>query len=174
MRNKLSGAKAHKEGHPEINILPLMNIVMLLIPFLLLSTQFIKIGVVEVSSPSCCAIRHDGPEQRPPKPPLNLSMSITRKGVSLLTRGAALGPGCKPRETKAALPTFQKVSTGHDWRSVRKCLKKLKADFPHEDQVIVMAEPEIKYKVIIKAMDMSRKDGKKKLFPRVLLSAGVM
>ena len=39
------------EEFEDINIMPLMNIIMLLIPFLIISAEFITIGVINVSAP---------------------------------------------------------------------------------------------------------------------------
>lgn len=174
--------KAVIEDMEEINIMPLMNIIMLLIPFLIMSTEFIKIGVINVSAPKLN--NSTSTQSEPPKPKkklLNLTISVTRKGFRLLTRGNQIPEGCDI--TPAALqandktkPTIAKAGGKYNLISLKKCLVKIKKEFPDEKRVIIMAEPEIKYETIIRVMDSSREKVKAKadLFPEVVLSAGVI
>lgn len=54
-----------------INIMPLMNIIMLLIPFLIMSTEFIKLGVINVTAPKIGSSSSSQPkdQKKPDKPP---------------------------------------------------------------------------------------------------------
>jgi len=170
------------EDMEEINIMPLMNIIMLLIPFLIMSTEFIKIGVINVSAPKLnnSSTPQDQPIKKPKKL-LNLTVSVTRKGFRLLTRGNQIPEGCdiSPQALQAndkTKPTIAKAGGKYNLLSLKKCLMKIKKEFPDEKRVIIMAEPEIKYETIIGVMDTSREksSGKLDLFPEVVLSAGVI
>ncbi len=162
----------------EINIMPLMNIIMLLIPFLIMSTEFVKIGVINVSAPSTCAScgNPTEPTIRPPAP-LNLTLNLTPQGVTLLTRGARIPQGCDL--TPKGITAHSEALTFPNYRpqqasALRACLLKIKALFPQEDKIIVMADPSIPYHKIIELMDISREANNKALFPHVMLSAGVL
>jgi biopolymer transport protein ExbD len=182
-----------------INIMPLMNIIMLLIPFLIMSMEFIKIGTIHVTAPKLGAGRSSSDEakKKPEKPPLNLTISVTDKGLTLITRGNKIPRGCdlSPAAMKATdkrLPTIKKDGKTYNFTSLRACLSKIKNLFSHEKRVIIMAEPEIPYKFIVSIMDSSRsskkfprecqeqqgivacKSGKDGMFPQVVLSAGVI
>lgn len=178
-----------EEKIEDINIMPLMNIVMLLIPFLLMSTEFIKIGVVNVVAPKIGGSTASAPEEqkKPEKPPLNLTVSITDKGLTLITRGDKIPEGCdldalkQPGEKK--LPTMKKIGNNHNYIALTQCLDRIKKLFSDEKRIILMAEPEIKFEVIVALMDASRestafpidpKANKDGLFPEVILSAGVL
>ena len=173
-----------------INIMPLMNIIMLLIPFLIMSTEFIKLGVINVTAPKIGSSSSDQkqPEKKPEKPPLNLTVSVTDKGMTLITRGDKQfrkdARSTSKREAPKKLPTIKKNDQNkHNFRELTDCLNKIKKLFPEEKRIIIMAEPEIKYEVIISLMDSSRtskeypeniKESKEGLFPEVILSAGVL
>lgn len=156
-----------------------MNIIMLLIPFLIMSTEFVKIGVINVSAPSTCASCGDKktePTIRPPAP-LNLTLNLTSQGVTLLTRGARIPQGCDL--TPKGITAHSETPTFPDYRhqqasALRACLAKIKALFPQEDKIIVMADPSIPYHKIIELMDISREANNKPLFPLVMLSAGLL
>ena len=47
----MSRRRRVEEDSQELNLAPIMNIVMILIPLLLLSTVFMKAGVINISSP---------------------------------------------------------------------------------------------------------------------------
>ncbi len=177
-----------QEEFDEINIMPLMNIIMLLIPFLILSVEFFKFGVVNVSAPKLSTGEASQSEpNKEKKPRLNLTISVTRKGFIILTKGAKISQGCDLNyKGEPKLPTIPKIKDKYDYTALNKCLKKIKESFPEEKQVIIMSEPKIKYETIIDVMDYSRcKDITKKdcmtttdpnddLFPEVILSVGVM
>jgi biopolymer transport protein ExbD len=170
------------EDADELNIMPLMNIIMLLIPFLIMSTEFIKIGVINVSAPKLNnASTPQTTPQKKPKKLLNLTISVTRKGFRLLTRGNQIPDGCdiSPSALQGKnkdKPTIAKVDGKYNVISLKKCLFKIKKEFPDEKRVIIMAEPEIKYTTISTVLDSSREkaSGKSDLFPEVVLSAGVI
>lgn len=176
------------EDIPPINIMPLMNIIMLLIPFLIMSTEFIKLGVINVVAPKIGqgSSSQKKEQDKPKKPPLNLTVSVTDKGMTLITRGDKIPEGCL-LNVKAAgekkLPTIKKIGNKYNFPELTSCLDKIKKLFSDEKRIIIMAEPEIKFEVIVNIMDASRKskmhpenmkEGKEGLFPEVILSAGVL
>lgn len=175
-------AKKELEEMEDINIMPLMNIIMLLIPFLILSMEFVKIGVIDVTAPKLnnSATPSSTPDKKPKKL-LNLTISVTRKGFRLLTRGNQIPEGCdiSPNALNGkdkTKPTIAKTDGKFNLIALKKCLVKIKKEFPDEKRVIIMAEPEVKFTSIVKVMDSSREKtvGKRDLFPEVVLSAGVI
>lgn len=97
------GYKPSKKGIQELetgaNLTPMMNLIMLLIPCLLMSTVFIEITVLNVAAPSIGA--PGGASDTPPqndKPPLNLTVTITSKGYTVAGSGGVLGAEVKEGE----------------------------------------------------------------------------
>ncbi len=95
----------------ELNLAPIMNLVMILIPLLLLSVEFEKMGVINVSAPKLSV----GPVTDDPTPPeeqpLNLTIGISNSGFTIAATGAKLPPitGCPE-----ASPTTVCVKSGKD------------------------------------------------------------
>jgi biopolymer transport protein ExbD len=85
-----------KEELVELNLAPIMNLVMILIPLLLLSVVFEQMGVINVSAPKLSV----GPETQEPKedekPPLQLTIGISTSGFTIAATGSKLPPlqGC--------------------------------------------------------------------------------
>ena len=80
----------------EINLTPIMNMVVILIPLLLLSVVFQQMGVINISSPKIIGgDTHVDPVER-----LSLTIGISTSGFTLTDgRGARLPPveGCSPQ-----------------------------------------------------------------------------
>lgn len=158
-----------------IQLLPLMNIIMLLIPFMILGMQLVRVGVLSVSSPkmcSTCGFR----SVHPPAPPLNLTMVLSHKGLALQIRSHFVGIGCRFKDQMGHEKMLLKKQGKHyPFGQLRSCLQRIKARYPHERRIIILAEPQIRYATLIQAMDTSRKTSKqKRLFPVVVFSAGVL
>ena len=76
-----------------LNLLPFMNLMTLLIPFLLMSAQFVTLAVIDSSLP---AIGNPDPakeKKEDEKPPLNLTVGITEEGFTVAGSAAVLGYG---------------------------------------------------------------------------------
>jgi hypothetical protein len=76
-------------------------------------------------------------------------------------------------ETASAGPDIPKKDDDWDFKELNKKLKEIKENHREETQIILGAEDDIKYEVIIKAMDWSRGTDTDRLFPNVTLTRGV-
>ena len=90
-----------EEEMEEPNLIPVMNLVMLLIPVLLMTTAFFEVAVINVAAPKV----QSGPApDEPPKddkPKLNLTVVISDEGFKVCAYGGCLGPGGAPPEPGA-------------------------------------------------------------------------
>jgi len=173
----------------DVNIMPLMNIIMLLIPFLIMSTEFIKIGLINVAAPKIGGAPSQADNQnKPKKKPLNLTVQGSEKGLTVMAYNQKMPQGCNLADLKnpgvKKFPTIKKNENNkHNYKELTKCLVKIKSQNLDEARLIIMADPEIPYHVIIKLMDASRespdaktitKKERDNLFPEVVISAGVV
>ena len=78
----------------ELNLVPIMNLVTILIPFLIMAAQFVQLAVIDSTLP---AIGTPQPsDEKPDKPPLNLSLAITDRGITIMGADAVLHPEGAP------------------------------------------------------------------------------
>lgn len=92
----MSRGSRFEDEEVELNLAPIMNLVMILIPLLLLSVVFEQMGVINVSAPKL-AVGPENPDTTPPeKPPLQLTVAISFTGFTIAGEGSVLGPisGC--------------------------------------------------------------------------------
>jgi hypothetical protein len=167
-----------------------MNLVTILIPFLIMAAQFVHLSVIDSTLP---AIGPPQPvEDEPEKPPLNLSLAITDKGLSVLGANAVLGgpeDGEELAEGEERPPTIPCKSGGtctdvddYNWQELLRLLGLIKDEYPDDENVIIVPDSRIPYEIVVKTMDMSREDREnpgadgnaRLLFPYVVVAGGAM
>ncbi len=86
--------KAFEIETDEINLMPIMGLMVVLIPMVLLITVFVRLGVINVSAPKIgIGSSKEMPEDE--KKPLNLTIGISDKGFTIAATGGVL-PGEEP------------------------------------------------------------------------------
>ena len=170
------------EESVDLNLTPIMNLMVVLIPLLLTSAQFIKIGIIELNLPpasGAAGVAGDRPTEE--FRTLDLTVSITDQGFYITHSMADKTP--QNREG----PTIPLKANGdHDYEELSRLLYQLKSEnsealanaaFRDVDAIVIQAEGEIDYQTLVSTMDATRSvsiDGHShKLFPQVSLSAGI-
>jgi len=99
-KRKPSERKKVVESSTEIDIVPMMNLMSILIPVMLLQMQMIQVYVINTTLPSLGGSDSDEPQKKPEKPPLNLTLTVSGEGFFISAVGATLvGPGGEGKPT---------------------------------------------------------------------------
>ncbi len=189
------GEAAAEEGG-ELNVIPYLDIIMNVIMFMLATTTFAAaLGDLNVAQPTTSnAVSAQNPDE-PPKNELNLTISISDKGFTIAASGAVLHQGFvfdkdgNLQQAGDLLPTIPKKGTEFDYELLAKKMIEIKGApaARSETKLILNANPEITYDVVVQALDACRgklitkpdpaNPGKQietfEGFPDVVLSAGV-
>lgn len=178
------GEELHEESG-ELNLVPYLDIIMNIIMFLLATVTFsATLTSINVNLPTALAA---APSQvdTPPKPELNLTVSVTEKGFTIATSGAVLFRGFRLEagadaagppsvvQTTSELPTLPLAAGQPDLAGLSRALGQIKERYPAEERAILTASPQIPYELLVHTMDAMRSADGKLLFPSVLLGAGV-
>ena len=156
------------EGDP---LIPVMNLVCMLIPLLLYGAVFLRFMTIEVNSPRMSNVPQEQPEQNEK---LNLTVMITDQGFTFKVNPKFRLPWMSmSTETASAGPDIPKKDDDWDYKELNKKLKEIKENHREETQIILGAEDDIKYDVLIQTMDWSRGTENDRLFPNVTLTRGV-
>ena len=134
-----------------LNITPVMNIFLILVPFLLLTAVFVNIAILEFSLPSSDAQARETAQK---KNTVVTILAITEKGFELRTKGAQF-------------PVISKNANEFDFQTLVERLKEVKNKHGETEDIIIAPESTIKYEIIIKVMDRCRENG----FPNISISA---
>lgn len=160
----------------DLNLAPIMNLMVTLIPMLLLSAAFLELVVLETSLPVYNQSAQEQ-EQKIEKPKLGLTVVIKDEGFSIGGQGGML-------KLEDGSSTISKLSDGtYDFLSLSRALFSIKEKYPDEWSVIIVPEYTTSFDVIISTMDSTREytlfseTGQalhKTMFPNVILGGGVI
>ena len=147
----------------ELDLVPVMNMVAILIPFLLFSAQFVELSVVENTLPGMVDAAPQGPEE-----PLALRVKITEEGYEVAASASALPD---PVEI-GCVGGWCRSATMWNTDELAEVLVDLKAAYPDEQTMIVEPGSDVPYEVLISTMDAARAHEGRPLFPSVMVAGG--
>ena len=129
--------KRRMQESPQLDVTTFLNLMVVLIPFLLISAVFSRVTIMELSVPTAAG----GSELNSP----NFSIEvIVRKTGLEIANGSYV---------EAAIP---KKDDHYDMKMLAKMLMRLKAQYPDKEDATVLLEPEIAYDYLIQIMDAVR------------------
>ncbi len=136
--------RAHRPP-ADLDITAFMNLMVILVPFLLITAVFNQVNILEMNLPEQ-KDEQAKPDEKPPAFQLEL---ILRKDK--------LEVGDKPGRLLKSFPvTGEGDETGYDLKALSELLKRLKARFPDETTAMLLIEPEVPYERLIQIMDTVR------------------
>ena len=158
MAYKPSARRSGESLELELDIKPVMNLMVVLIPLLLAGVEMVKLSIVEIDLPPASAGAGKGSDEKNPEKEkekkLGLKVAITTDGISLATASAVLsGEGGEG-------PTVPVTATGdQDYEMLLEKLVELKKaikdkGFKDKDSAIITAGKDIEYQVIIDVLDV--------------------
>lgn len=122
---------------PDLDITTFMNLMVVLVPFLLISAVFSRVTILELSVPTAAG------GSAVVKPNFNIEVVVRKAGLEL-SNGV---------QVVAALP---KKDGDYDLEKLSEMLVRLKKDYPQKDDATVLMEPDIEYDSLIRVMDTLR------------------
>jgi biopolymer transport protein ExbD len=121
----------------DLDMTTFLNLMVVLVPFLLITAVFSRITIVELSLPSAAggaAISEPG---------FGVEV-IVRKGGLEITNGSAV------------IARIPKQEEEYDLETLSELVMSLKRDHPDKDDASVLLEPQIEYDYLIQVMDVVR------------------
>jgi len=177
----------------EIDLLPVMNLMTILIPFLLLSATFVRLTIIDSALPAASRAtdrveKDASPTPTPEEKKLNLTVFIRADGFTLAGIGGILDVAAekdkKPESEKPPQTVIAKKPDGtYDYDKLKEILIRIKEVFPGQNTVILLPEPDIIYDDIVQVMDVARTYQKKQpdgtltdelLFPSPVLAGRLL
>ncbi len=122
----------------ELNITSFMNLMVILVPFLLITAVFSRMAILEINIP---AATDQASEKRP-----DLQLEITVRSDTLELRD-------KSSDLDRIFPYGSEKT---DWKPFSDLLLELKARFPKVENVTLLLEPNVDYQALITVMDRVR------------------
>lgn len=136
----------------DLDVTPVMNLFMVLIPFLVSMAVFTHIAAIDFSLPPAQTETGDGE----PSKELDISIVITTNGFRIV------GTGKK-------LDLIPRLKGQYQFEQLRVLLKAIKFQYPSQKSVVLVLESDVIYDDIIKFMDICRESQ----FPDIGLSGDI-
>lgn len=136
----------------DLDVTPVMNLFMVLIPFLVSMAVFTHLAVVDFSLPPSNGSAGGESETKE----LDISIVITAEGFRIV------GTGKK-------LDLIPRVHNKYQFEQLRSLLKAIKFEYPSQKSVVLVIEADVIYEDIIRFMDICRESQ----FPDVGLSGDI-
>ncbi len=129
--------KRRREETPGLDVTTFMNLMVVLIPFLLISAVFSRVTIMELSVPTSAG---------------GAALSTPNFAIEVIVRKAGLEIA-NGSSVQAAIP---KKDNGYDLQMLHEMLMRLKALYPEKEDATVLMEPDIEYDYLIQIMDAVR------------------
>ncbi len=133
---RLIRRRRHQETE-ELNITSFMNLMVILVPFLLITAVFSRMAILEINIPA-----EGGQANRKP-PELQLELVVRRQALELQEKISGL---------REQFPFGEKT----DWKRFSDLLLELKRRAPRIENITLLVEPEVDYQSLITVMDRVR------------------
>lgn len=128
-------AKRREHVETELEITTLLNVMVVLISFLLLTAVFTQVTIQELKLPA-----QAGGGAAPLKPPVVVEV-IVRNNSLQISNG------------KSVIETIPNINKKYDYKKLSERLLQLKDENKDKDDVAVLMEPDIEYESLIAVMD---------------------
>ena len=146
--------KRPKKEPAELNITTFLNLMVVLVPFLLITAVFSRITILELSLPSAGGGASDTKQQ------LVIEVIVREKGLEIGNGKQVLArfPLLKEGDIELSVDEDGSVDTSklYDLKLLSDFLVKIKGKYPAKTDATVLMEPDIEYRVLIRVMDSVR------------------
>jgi biopolymer transport protein ExbD len=142
-----------KKEPPELNITTFLNLMVVLVPFLLITAVFSRITILELSLPA-------GSSSSDNKQQLSIEVIVRQKGLEIGNGKQVLArfPLLKEQDVEDHMDDAGNVDVSklYDIKLLSDYLVKIKGKYPDKTDAVVLMEPDIEYRVLIRVMDAVR------------------
>ena len=128
----------HKEA-TELNITAFMNLMVILVPFLLITAVFSRLAILELNLPG-----GESQASTQDEPQFQLEITVRENAIEVGDRNAGL------------LSRLDNTDDGYDLAGLNGYLREVKQRFPDRADATLLLEQDIPYQVVVEVMDAVR------------------
>ena len=141
--------EARAQGSQDLNLIPVMNLFMVLIPFLLMGAAFYHISVIPASVPV-----NDPQQSDVPKTPTTVAVNLEIKPEALSLTAASVS--LSEEELDALGAVWPRGDQGYDAIALQAHLKGLKAKYPSSNTITILPHDKLDYEELVVLLDHAR------------------
>ena len=166
---RLGRIRTKSEEDTELNMVPIMNMFMVLIPFLLMSASFYQINAINTSLP-VHADTEAGDISNKEKEKITVVLELKEKEIRIS------GLSETPNDlflSELEMVISRQPDSENPMNELIDTLKRLKSRYPASDTLILIPDEEVLYNEIVQTKDSARDCETEKLFPNIVLSGSL-
>ncbi|MEZ5563518.1 MAG: biopolymer transporter ExbD [Gammaproteobacteria bacterium] len=129
--------KRRQAETPEMNITAFMNLMVVLVPFLLITAVFSRLAIIELNLPAASSVAAE-------EPTFQLEVTVREDGLEVGERSQGL------------LTRLPRIDGQHDLDGLAHYLQRVKANYPEMSNATVLLEPDVSYDTLVQVMDVLR------------------
>ena len=129
---------ARYRGRNELNVVPMIDMMVILVFFLIFTAVFTKTNVLELNLPGADAAVPDLPEG------LNLEVIVRKEQIQVSDRGTGV------------LKELPSTGTQYDLKGLSDFLQLVKTKYPDNTAASILLEQEVDYNTLVQVMDTVR------------------
>ncbi len=133
------GGRRHRHDTAELNITAFMNLMVILVPFLLITAVFSRLTILELNLPGSSSEPVDPQEQT-----FQLEIIVRQDKIEVGDRNQGL------------LGIYPNTDDGYDYAALAEKLVQLKERYPAKTDAAILLEQEIAYDTLVQVMDTVR------------------
>ncbi len=130
----------HKNTVVELNITAFMNLMVVLVPFLLMTAVFTNMSILDLKLPTAEEVKSSGAD----KNAFGLNLIILKDKLLLANQNGGV------------IKKIPKPKSGHNFELLNQTLRLVKNKYPDLTAIAILSEPDTHYDNLIKAMDAVR------------------
>jgi biopolymer transport protein ExbD len=131
-------SRRRKPEEEEMQITAFMNLMVVLVPFLLITAVFSRLSIVELNLPS------GAPPAQDVQQSFELEVVVRKDVIEVADRSSGV------------LGRYPQKESGYDYAALREKLKQVKSEFPDVVAATILLEPDTPYDVLVQVMDTVR------------------
>jgi biopolymer transport protein ExbD len=133
------GGRHHRNDTAELNITAFMNLMVILVPFLLITAVFSRLAILELNLPGSSSEPVEPQEQS-----FQLEVIVRQEKIEVGDRNQGL------------LGVYPNGEQGYDYEALSSKLTELKKRYPAKTDASILLEQEIPYDTLVQVMDTVR------------------
>ncbi|HEX9851486.1 MAG TPA: biopolymer transporter ExbD, partial [Woeseiaceae bacterium] len=134
-----SGGRRRNNATAELNITVFMNLMVILVPFLLITAVFSRLAILELNLPGSSTEPADPQEQT-----FQLEITVRKEQIEVGDRNVG------------ALGVYPNSADGYDFEALSTKLSDIKQRYPEKTDAAILLEAEIPYDTLVQVMDRVR------------------
>ena len=129
---------ARYRGRHEINVVPMIDMMIILVFFLIFTAVFTKTNILELNLPGADSAVPDLPEG------LNLEVIVRKDVIEVADRGTGL------------MKSLPRANDQYDLKGLSDYLQLVKSKYPDKQDATILLEQDIQYDTLVQVMDTVR------------------